>query len=55
MGEIRFVGTGDTRGYPYLVCKKIFYREVSLPVSHIFCVSFLRSNMTVSPYEDRCD
>ena len=22
MGEIRFVGTGDTRGYPYLVCKK---------------------------------
>ena len=24
MGEIRFVGTGETRGYPYLVCKKIF-------------------------------
>ena len=23
MGEIRFVGTGETRGYPYLVCKKI--------------------------------
>ena len=22
MGEIRFVGTGETRGYPYLVCKK---------------------------------
>ena len=22
MGEIRFVGTGKTRGYPYLVCKK---------------------------------
>ena len=22
MGEITFVGTGDTRGYPYLVCKK---------------------------------
>ena len=22
MGEIRFVGTGDTRGYPYPVCKK---------------------------------
>ena len=21
MGEIRFVGTGETRGYPYLVCK----------------------------------
>ena len=25
MGEIRFVGTGETRGYPYLVCKKVFY------------------------------
>ena len=27
MGEIRFVGTGETRGYPYLVCKKnrIYY------------------------------
>ena len=22
MGEIRVVGTGETRGYPYLVCKK---------------------------------
>ena len=25
MGEIRFVGTGETRGYPYLVCKKYRY------------------------------
>ena len=25
MGEIRFVGTGETRGYPYLVCKKSIY------------------------------
>ena len=25
MGEIRFVGTGETRGYPYLVCKKTRY------------------------------
>ena len=24
MGEIRFVGTGETSGYPYLVCKKRF-------------------------------
>ena len=24
MGEIRFVGTGETRGYSYLVCKKRF-------------------------------
>ena len=22
MGEIRIVGTGETHGYPYLVCKK---------------------------------
>ena len=22
MGEIRFVGTGETRGYPYSVCMK---------------------------------
>ena len=25
MGEIRFVGIGETRGYPYLVCKKVTY------------------------------
>ena len=24
MGEIRFVGTGETRGYPYLVYKKSY-------------------------------
>ena len=24
MGEIRFVGIGETRGYPYLMCKKKF-------------------------------
>ena len=27
MGEIRFVGTGETRGYPYMVCKKIPYQQ----------------------------
>ena len=25
MGEIRFVGTGETHGYLYLVCKKLHY------------------------------
>ena len=25
MGEIRFVGTGETRGYPYPVCKKLMF------------------------------
>ena len=24
MGEIRFVGTGEARGYPYPVCKNRF-------------------------------
>ena len=27
MVEIRFVGTGETRGYPYLVCKNIEAHE----------------------------
>ena len=34
MGEIRFVGTDETRGYPYLVCKKnIAYFSCSLAPS----------------------
>ena len=28
MGEIRIVGPGKTRGYPYLVCKKKFYNTL---------------------------
>ena len=28
MGEIRIVGPGKTRGYPYPVCKKLFYRNL---------------------------
>ena len=28
MGEIRFVGTGETREYPYPVCKKEQYSSV---------------------------
>ena len=31
MGEIRSVGTGETHGYPYLVCKK---RNVSTGDPH---------------------
>ena len=30
MGEIRFVGTGKARGYPYTACKKDF----SIPRQH---------------------
>ena len=51
MGEIRFVGTGETRGYPYLVCKKRIVRpgktrgypypvckkKLIKPPPHIFC------------------
>ena len=33
MSEIRFVGTGDTRGYPYLVCKKKIYIYSQLLIS----------------------
>ena len=32
MGEIRSVGTGETRGYPYLVCKKEVSYMSSEPV-----------------------
>ena len=32
MGEIRFVGIGETRGYPYLVCKKFIFLH-----KNIFC------------------
>ena len=33
MGEIRFVGTGETRGYPYLVCKNnIIYDGVEAEI-----------------------
>ena len=31
MGELRFVGIGETRGYPYLVCKiEIIYAEAKV-------------------------
>ena len=29
MGEIRFVGPGKARGYPYPVCKKIISRHMT--------------------------
>ena len=36
MGEIRFVGTGETHGYPYLVCKKT---EVEIQSTHVISKS----------------
>ena len=37
MGEIRFVGTGGTCGYPYLVCKK-FLSVASLTSRILFYI-----------------
>ena len=37
MGEIRFVGTGETRGYPYLVCKKVI-SDISVEISAADCI-----------------
>ena len=36
MGEIRFVGTGETHGYPCPVCKKEFssIAKIELTLSH---------------------
>ena len=38
MGEIRFVGTGETRGYPYLVCKNPFVTPIH---NGITCVNMI--------------
>ena len=35
MGEIRFVGACETRGYPYLVCKKEGYVHKQLQYAHL--------------------
>ena len=43
MGEIRFVGTGETRGYPYLVCKKNIYQ-----IFTVICDNTLTSETTSS-------
>ena len=45
MGEIRFVGTGETRGYPYPVCKKMesrmcivtVHKQIRLSIPQISC------------------
>ena len=45
MGEIRFVGTGETRRYPYLLCKKyvsLLVRLVSLHLADFTCNSFFK-------------
>ena len=34
MGEIRIVGPGKTRGYPYPVCKKKIYKITLYVINH---------------------
>ena len=41
MGEIRFVGTGETRGYPYLVCKKCNVSLLYRYMLYMYCQSVL--------------
>ena len=43
MGEIRFVGTGETRGYPYPLCKKI---SSNMPVTLNFAFSVIKGHQT---------
>ena len=40
MGEMRFVGTGETRGYPYLVCKKSLSSTRSTELSFVCSCSY---------------
>ena len=46
MGEIRFVGTGKTQGYPYLVCKKAHYEpyHLDLGFNYYMCITKLIGN-----------
>ena len=37
MGEIRFAGTGETHGYPYLVCKKMRIKCIRYQEKNLHC------------------
>ena len=45
MGEIRFVGAGETRGYPYLVCKKSLSKIIL--IKDILFVDLILSGLMV--------
>ena len=51
MGEIRIVGPGKTRGYPYPVCKKtVYHSRVESEISVLYGVNSqadLRSDMPI--------
>ena len=50
MGEIRFVGTGETRGYPYLVCKNMYL----LYYCKHFLVNYDNCFDSIKTYSVRC-
>ena len=43
MGEIRFVGTGETRGYPYQVCKNILAAPIHNGTTCVNMVNVLQN------------
>ena len=48
MGEIRIVGLGKTRGYPYPVCKKKGYYKISeFEIPRVDCIGTDRSEQKV--------
>ena len=48
MGEIRIVGPGKTRGYPYPVCKKHVYLTYSLISKNISSMNTFPSFLYIS-------
>ena len=48
MGEIRIVGPGKTRGYPYPVCKKIFSESVAAEKTARSCREFAFFRLFIS-------
>ena len=50
MGEIRIVGPGKTRGYPYPVCKKILYIQVRMCNKNRLETNFTHACEELFPY-----
>ena len=59
MGEIRIVGPGKTRGYPYPVCKNItIHHECPCRIISIFpvCMGWIKKSVTrvTDRHHDAC-
>ena len=50
MGEIKIVGPGKTRGYPYLVCKK--YHSLEFVLSFSLVPISLKLNHWITKYRN---